>query len=144
MKIISPIKVALLVATLAVMVESDDSDDVGNASLKFAGSNECSCQALFTGHCGVFQKETSCWDEPKDYCCARNAGECCDPDAGPIVGVVIGIIAFILLIVFASCACCSCCPCSERICVMCCRRAPRQAGPVIAQGVPVQQGMQMM
>jgi len=94
----SRIQVALLVATLAVMVDSDDSDSdfVGIPSLIFGGSNECSCQNLFTGHCGVFQKETGCWDEPKDYCCAKNAGECCDPDAGPIVGVVIGIIAFIL------------------------------------------------
>jgi len=71
------------VATLAGMLYSADA-----LTPRHDGCSTCR-YVYYTGHCGVCQKKTSCWDEPKEYCCAANAGECCDPDARHIVEIVI-------------------------------------------------------
>mmetsp|Transcript_6684 Transcript_6684/g.11515 ORF Transcript_6684/g.11515 Transcript_6684/m.11515 type:complete len:120 (-) Transcript_6684:147-506(-) len=95
-------KVVLLVATLAVMMPIAGADCTG-----------CIFSNRYEGSCGFFLKKTDCWSG--EQCCADSSGDCCEPDPGPIAGIVIGIFFFLLMTTAGSCACFSCCPANEKI-----------------------------
>ena len=88
--------------------------------------------------CGAFSKKSSCWKDSSEYassllffslfssspttteiCCAASAGDCCEPDAGILTGVLVG--CAIGLCTFVACLvmcciflpCCKCCPCNK-------------------------------
>lgn len=81
----------------------------------YSDCSSCSFFNMYTGSCGVFSKETDKWCDD-DFCCADSEDECCEPNPGAIVGVVLALIVLIAGIVVACCACCSCCLWHDKLC----------------------------
>ena len=62
---------------------------------------------MYTGSCNVVVKKTDQWCG--DICYAESSDDCCEINPGPVAGIVIGIILFIVLSIVGCCACCGCC-----------------------------------
>uniref|UniRef100_A0A7S4M2N9 Uncharacterized protein n=1 Tax=Prymnesium polylepis TaxID=72548 RepID=A0A7S4M2N9_9EUKA len=79
----------------------------------------------YTGRCGLFGTDSTCWDEAiilgqsRQVCCAINGDECCEANIGVIVGFSAGMFIVLAFITAASCYCCfkndqcACCPCNK-------------------------------
>ena len=61
----------------------------------------------YAGSCNVVVKKTDQWCG--DFCYAESKDDCCEINPGPVAGIVIGIILFIVLSIVGCCACCGCC-----------------------------------
>ena len=61
---------------------------------------------LYTGDCGALSDESDSWYG--DFCCASSSSDCCDPNVGAIVGIVIACVVVIAVSIVACCWCCKC------------------------------------
>ena len=88
---------------------------IGGADGSCCKSSDYSCiKPVVVFDCGYLQNEVSgCFDNEdirgRDLCIADDENDCCEPNAGGIVGMVAGIILTVYLIVVCSCAPNCCC-----------------------------------
>jgi hypothetical protein len=65
---------------------------------------------VYTGHCGAFANDNDNWCTDsfsnEDYCCASSSSGCCDPNAGAIAGLVIGIVIILGFSIWGCYICC--------------------------------------
>lgn len=74
-------------------------------TLVFACVSTDGCN-VYTGSCNVVVKKTDMWCD--DYCFGASDDDCCEINPGPVAGIAIGAILFLVFAIVGCCACCKC------------------------------------